>query len=444
MKINIICDYQKRAEYRRFKLQEPLLYLSSDARFGNAYFNPDNVSQILGQQLDSVSLDLCEIATYVYLADKALSRGQYDNWTRNLSFLVPVRNPKRWDSAKSALTNAVSMLSGDNIEFHFVQKRDGNVVREHSPDAGLPGLSDCVCLFSGGLDSFAGAVYLIKEGHRPLFASHYVSGLKNLQRKLLIAIENEFGRSFEHLQYRVTSRKTKHTRFPVKQKESSHRARSFLFLSFAAAAAATRGLSDIYICENGVLSLNVPISNARKGSRSTRHAHPLFLRYFNLLINSLYEREFSIQNPFQFWTKQQEAELLKDTNLYPMIKNTVTCWGYPNQTLRHKNSNHCGYCIPCIVRRVSLMSAGLSAYDDQYVLDVFNLNGHSKPAHARNIKDLIYFCQSFNNSSTTELLYRYPELIMVEVGTNNSREDKIEKIVSVYRKFAKEVLSVVG
>ena len=447
MKINIVCDYQLRPKYiRHFKFQKPVLHLSADPRFGNVYVNPQKISEALGRPLDSLSLDLCEIAAYVFTSDKSLPRGDYGKWTRNLSFLVPVRNPERWNSVKAILTNTVATLSGDNVEFHFVPKlaekgrdKDSSESQRSEREA-----SDCVCLFSGGLDSFAGAVYLIKQGLRPLFASHYVSSLKSLQGKLIAGIDQEFDREVEHFQYRVTSRKTKHTRFLFKNQESSHRARSFMFLSYAAVAAATRGLSDIYICENGVLSLNVPISDARKGTRSTRHAHPLFLQYFNQFINALYGRTFTVQNPFQFWTKGREAKLLEKTNLYPLIKDTVTCWGYPNQTLQYPDSNHCGYCVPCIVRRVSVKAAGLAAYDDQYVVDVFNLNGNSKEKHRRNIDDLIYFCQSFGPLSNAELIYRYPEFVMAEIGTSKGTEDRISKAISVYRKFAKEVLAVVN
>jgi 7-cyano-7-deazaguanine synthase in queuosine biosynthesis len=449
MKINIICDYQQRSEWsRRFAFQKSMLCLSADPRFGNVYVNPQNISRDLGRPLDSLSMDLCEIAAYMFMADKSFPRGDYGKWTRNLSFLVPVRNPERWNSVKAILTNTVATLSGDNIEFHFVKKASEKAGKKDSLETqpemqprDLPD-SDCVCLFSGGLDSFAGAVYLLKQGKRPLFASHYVSSLKSLQSKLIDGIEKDVGREIEHFQYRVTSRKTKHTRFPFKNEESSHRARSFLFLSYATVAAATRGVSDIYICENGVLSLNVPISDARKGTRSTRHAHPLFLQHFNQFINALYGRTFSVQNPFQFWTKGREAKLLEKTSLYPMIKDTVTCWGYPNQTLKYPDSNHCGYCIPCIVRRVSVKAAGLADYDDQYVVDVFNLNGNSKAKHLRNIEDLIYFCRSFVTLSNTELIYRYPELVMVEVGASDSQEDRISKIIAVYREFAKEVLDV--
>ena len=449
MKINIVCDYQIRSKYRRrFTFGKPVLHLSADPRFGNVYLNRQNISRDLGRSLDSLSMDLCEIAAYVFMADKSFKRGDYGKWTRGLSFLVPVRNPERWNAVKAVLTNAVATLSGDNIEFHFVKKTDtkpgkrDSVERRKETQTPDKHESDCVCLFSGGLDSFAGAAYLLKQGRNPLFASHYVSSLKSLQANLIRGIETEFHREVEHFQYRVTSRTTKNTRYKFENKESSHRARSFMFLSYAAVAAATRGISDIFICENGVLSLNIPISDARKGTRSTRHAHPLFLQYFNQFINALYNRTFSVQNPFQFWTKAQEARLLEKRKLHPLIKNTVTCWGYPNQTLKYPNSNHCGYCIPCIVRRVSVKAAGLAAYDDQYVIDVFNLKPNAPEKYSRNIEDLIYFCQSIETFSNTELIYRYPEFVMADFGPPNGTEDRISKAISVYRKFAKELLAV--
>ncbi len=420
------------------------MYVSADRRFGNVYLQAEKVERALSVRLDSASLDLCELAAFVYMADKAVPRGRYEKWTRNLSFLVPVRNVDKWNSVKEILTNTLATLSGDNVDFHFVKKveeKRGGKLPDSAPTV-KPAESDCTCLFSGGLDSFSGAVYLINQGRRPMFASHYVSALKGLQSDLMTAVQNQFERVFHHFQYRVTSRPNPRAPHPYKARESSHRARSFMFLSFATVAAAAHGLSDIYICENGILSLNVPISDARKGSRSTRHAHPLYLLYFNQLVNALYERQFNVQNPFFFWTKGEEAKLLLSTRLYPMIKNTVTCWGYPNQTLRYPNSNHCGYCIPCIVRRVSLLAAGLEKYDDQYVVDIFNLNGPTDEKYLRNIEDLTYFCESFATLSKTELLYRYPELVMVEVGPNPSNEDRVAKIIAVYKKFSEEFMSV--
>ena len=121
-----------------------------------------------------------------------------------------------------------------------------------------------------------------------------------------------------------------------------------------------------------MLSLNVPISDARKRSRSTPACAPLYLFHFNRSVNALYERKFNVQNPFFLQTKGEEIALLRTLGLESVIKDTVTCWGYPNQTCRYTNTRT----IAAIAYRVSfvwvsLIAAGMEDYDDQYVVDVF-------------------------------------------------------------------------
>jgi 7-cyano-7-deazaguanine synthase in queuosine biosynthesis len=349
---------------------------------------------------------------------------------------------------RTHLTNAITTLTGDSVQFKFTKRdEEKGPNKSVSVDKGESSDAlhyDCVSLFSGGLDSFAGAIYLLQQSRRPLFISHYVNALlRNVQSNLLNDLQIQFGPAFEHLQYKVTSKKTSDQRLNFKASESSHRARSFLFLSFATVAAAVRGVKHIYICENGVLALNVPLSEARKGSRSTRHAHPLYLKYFKRLIESLYGREFSILNPFLFWTKGKEAELVRSSGFSSALKDTVSCWGYPNQTIHFKDCNHCGYCIPCIVRRVSVTASGMVPFDDHYFYDVFAANVKIKKAQRRNIDDLVLFCQSVKSLSTNDLVYRYPEFFMIEADENPLPSDKVKEIVKVYKEFAKEVLAAV-
>jgi len=453
MYVHLICGSDLPSKSRlRIKPSDKAIYLSADDTFGNVYLNPKTIATALGVSLDPISLDLCEIAAYVYMGDKAVSRGKYEKWTRNLSFIVPVREPERWNSVKNILVSTVGTLSGDNVRFVFVPKSKQKVIKESKGKQSITSSSfepivfpdsDCSCLFSGGLDSFAGAAHLIQKGKRPIFASHYAGGqLKKKQSELLSSIQQRFETNFHHFQYRVSSRPNKRAPNSFEHKESSHRARSFLFMSFATIAAVAQGLSEIFICENGVLSLNVPISDARKGSRSTRHAHPLYLYNFNRLIDALYERKFHIENPFFFQTKGEEIGLLRTLGLDSVIKDTVTCWGYPNQMCAYSHTNHCGYCIPCIVRRVSMIAAGMKSKDDQYLVDVFGPRKLLTEKQLRNVEDLEYFCQSFSKLSKTELLYRYPELVMIESGNGSAEDGKLDMILRVYKKFAEEFLSV--
>lgn len=441
----IICDHRLRPEWRRLATRSSCVWLSTDPRQGNVYLDPAKLGEGLGGTLDPLVLDLCEVAAYVYLADKAVSRPRYENWVRDFSFHVPVRVPSRWNAVRSLLVNTVGTLSGDNVQFHFVQKRGPEAAprREGSPErppAAQP--ADCVSLFSGGLDSLAGTAYLAQQGRRPLLASHYVSGLKTVQRGLAEALGSRLGSSFEHFQYRVTSRSRSQARHPLVNRESSHRARSFLFLSLATAAAAVRGLREIFICENGVLALNVPLSEARKGTRSTRHAHPLYLAYFNQFVDALFERPFAVRNPFFYWTKREEVELLARHGLEGLIRDTVSCWGYPNLTIKHPNSKHCGICIPCLVRRVSVIGAGLELYDDRYITNAFAASRSLPLDKRRNVEDLVYFTERFVGSSKSELLRLFPELVMVQLGPDGVEGSRLDAMIGVYQRFARDVLAI--
>ena len=112
--------------------------------------------------------DLIEIATYVYVADQAVTRGGdgVDNlgadWRRRLLLSIPIRHPGFWQRPEvyAALVETLSFLSEDEYHFYFSQLDDGPNVQNYLPFSrggkGRP--VEEVALFSGGLDSVGGAV----------------------------------------------------------------------------------------------------------------------------------------------------------------------------------------------------------------------------------------------------------------------------------------------
>jgi hypothetical protein len=72
-------------------------------------------------------VDLLEIATYVYAADGAISRGGKTDsemgarWRRTLRFKIPVREPTLWGSepVSAALIETLSFLSDEQYAFDF-------------------------------------------------------------------------------------------------------------------------------------------------------------------------------------------------------------------------------------------------------------------------------------------------------------------------------------
>src|ERR1035437_5410783 len=87
-----------------------------------------DISSRLSSNVPDVLTDLVEIASYVYCADQAVTRGGEGvltfggRWRRNFIFHIPVRLPSIWASSSvlEALRKTLSVLSEDTYEFHFV------------------------------------------------------------------------------------------------------------------------------------------------------------------------------------------------------------------------------------------------------------------------------------------------------------------------------------
>ena len=64
----------------------------------------EDISKRLVKNVPDLLIDLVEIATYVYCADQATSRGgdaqvgMGSAWRRDFRFIIPVRNPNHWNN----------------------------------------------------------------------------------------------------------------------------------------------------------------------------------------------------------------------------------------------------------------------------------------------------------------------------------------------------------
>ena len=148
---------------------EKLLTLTLHGAAANVRLEIADISRRLLANLSDVHADLLEIASYIYAADSAISRGgKADSrlgatWRRKFRFVIPVRHPRLWssDPVTAALVETISFLSDDDYEFEFRQLEKPPPVEIYFP---LSGGEDAkfapseVLLFSGGLDSFAGTV----------------------------------------------------------------------------------------------------------------------------------------------------------------------------------------------------------------------------------------------------------------------------------------------
>lgn len=335
--------------------------------------------------------DLLDLAVLVYIADELVARASApDRWTRRFELVVPVRSPDLWARASPLLEETLRFLAGDDISFSWLP-------REQMPGFGshrkkLPGRFDTVCLFSGGIDSLLGAWRALTSGHRVILVGHQAEGITaSVQTKLAGALRARFPGAVTHIQCRAARALREQPTFPLPEKcEDSHRPRSFLFLGVAAAIAAATGIDRIWIPENGLIALNAPLQSSRVGTLSTRTAHPRFLDLFRRLIGALGVFGGAVQNPFLYLSK---TDMLRDLpeDVRALLPMTVSCAHAGHVRWEGaRGTYHCGYCVPCLYRRVAMIEAGLT---ERYVHDVFADLASLTPHKQRDFRALVRFAR---------------------------------------------------
>ena len=313
----------------------------------------------LGLVPTPAAFDLLVLATMVFAADTRIARRTeaQDSWTRKIQLSVPVASPERWANHTELLAKLLNFLTGDLWMLTFRQRP--NLVSDWLA-ASLP-LStphyDTVSLFSGGLDSLIGAIDQLETGQDPLLVSQHGDGpTSKAQGACFDYLENHYSnRKFS--QFKVWLR-FRHGIFPGVEGENTTRGRSFYF--FALAAFAGSGLVHEFIIrvpENGLISLNVPLDPLRLGSLSTRTTHPFYLKLWNELLVGL-DVPGRLENPYQFCTKgEMAAECQNQQLLQEIISLSMSCAAPGKARYLGKSPEHCGYCVPCLIRRAALHTA---------------------------------------------------------------------------------------
>jgi 7-cyano-7-deazaguanine synthase in queuosine biosynthesis len=353
----------------------------------------------LSWNADLLGLDFLMICASVYAIDKIVRRDATpDLWTRELDVEIPVRNPELWATASDGLSEAVSFLTGDRWNFEFVEAARNFSQRRSNRRVGAKGFpqSPAVCLLSGGLDSFIGAINLLNQhpDSKLLFVSHYdghVSGPATDQDNLRQLLSLKYSQRVRHLQVRtgVNAGESADGKYKF---ETSFRSRSLIFLGLAVYAALKVGNNvPVLIPENGPISLNMPLNPSRRGACSTRTVHPFFISSINNVLRSVGIPHI-VKNPYGFKTKgEMVKECVAPNVLAEGIALTNSCGkAGRKQHWKNKKARACGICVPCLLRRAALHFAGVEngiygneafSSDPSNFSDLHALLGlvHSKP-----------------------------------------------------------------
>jgi hypothetical protein len=299
--------------------------------------------------------DFLSIALAVFGTDRFLSRRDTaDGWTRLIVLEIDIADPDPWTAQSERIAAALRFLTGDIWHVRF-----------HSGGLGPPEFQaslsdrDCACLFSGGLDSLVGAIDLVAAGRRPLIVSQASPKEGPVQARLAQRI----GLAQHRFEGRVTER-------AAPPYEPCSRARSVLFIAYGTLAATALGGGDgasveLVIPENGLISVNPPLTRRRLGSLSTRTTHPHFLALLQEIVDEA-GIGVAFVNPYN---DKSKGEMLLECG-YPIAE--VAAASYSCSKGKRLNM-HCGRCVPCLIRRAAFHRAGIADHT-RYAADDLTRN----------------------------------------------------------------------
>ena len=294
--------------------------------------------------------DFVTIALSVAAIDNAMSRQKsVDGWTRNIHATISLSDPTPWNLQCDSLQKAFHFLTGDYWCLDFISDGWAPFKRPNNISTSLVD-ADCICLLSGGLDSFIGAINLQEQHKKPLFVSQITRADASIQRELAMLLNA----SARHVALSFSSKS------PCQETEKSTRGRSIVFFAYALLATSlirNNQCEDIEIVvpENGFISLNIPMNSGRMGSFSTKTTHPIYLGFIQRIWKEVQIRSI-LKMPYQFMTKGKMLTRCSNKKLLEQgAFLTASCGKYA-----HYGRRHCGRCLPCLVRRAAFLQAKMA------------------------------------------------------------------------------------
>ena len=355
----------------------------------NYWFNPNSLTRLFCQPLPSRAADLLDVLMTIYTADR-LSRRDFrgaNTGQRHIHVKLGVRDPELWNESKmvAKCQEFLYWLSEDVWSFHFIRRQAAPYSAELDRFLFRLPLEHpvTVSLFSGGLDSLAGLATHMQDnnsGSHILVSGYTHNRLAERQRLQIKHIrQSMFGRDLSSAKPTVC-----HIGVPFglhkpigQQEEKGQRTRGLVFLGFGAVAALQAGTDTLWVYENGIGALNLPLNETQLGVDNYRGVHPRSLMMAEDFIGLALDQPLHIRNPYLFLTKAELCKALRPTGLAGAVPYTVSCDSFP---LRVPNKPQCGFCTSCILRRQSLFSAGEKDFDTDFsyqcnvLTDGFNID----------------------------------------------------------------------
>ncbi len=438
---SVWCGSKEEAQQHRKKSS---LYLNSLPPDQNVFLKAENISRKLAQNIPSIAYDLLEVASYIYSTDQSKSRGgktfpnDGQNWYRQYELNIPVRNPDLWNqrSVKDSLTKLMRFISDDNYKFTF--RRLGYDIPKDAyfdfTDQGTWFNPDSILLFSGGLDSLAGAIEELSDPQRKiLLVSHRpVAKIDKIQKGLVDKLIDKFDAESRILHVPVWVNKVSKI-----TKDNTQRSRSFLYSSIACAISMMVNRREIKFYENGIISCNLPISEQLVNARASRSTHPISLKLMSEFFSSLMKEEFKVSNPYFQKTKSDVVELYKTHRATDLIKESRSCTHTRSTTILH---THCGVCSQCVERRLAVLWNGLEGVEpeEMYEIRLFQ-DSLNKPEDKQMVENYIQHARILEELAIESFFEKFPDCLNTMNALPGTKFEAGQALYDLHHKHGQQV-----
>lgn len=437
----ILCNSAPKSLVRRKKSDKESFLLSYEDKGRVRLQLPDFVRSV--GTLSPRVLDLLEIAAYVFAADRLIDRGSkdsliYDSWSRSLHFGIKVRDIDFWSQTQTQekLCELLLFITGDR-EYRFSFMGGHNTARTHLFDGEEfllePQKPHHVMLFSGGLDSLAGAVERLSTSDETICLISHRSqpSTTRTQNSLFKTLHQRFPNRVKHYAFScglMNGRAVSETQ----------RTRTFLYGSIAYALASALSQNAFSFYENGITSLNFSRRQDAINSRASRTTHPKTMRLLGEFLSHVSSQSFTVENVYRWKTKAEVLEILDKHNAASLISSSVTC---SKTSMAHEDHTHCGGCFQCVDRRFSASATNLSEYDPPalYSLDFIN-EAITDPESKTALIDYARLGIQFAKESSDNFYDRYLTEIADVVGPDDDDNDVVAKLCDLVKRFGKQTV----
>jgi 7-cyano-7-deazaguanine synthase in queuosine biosynthesis len=338
----------------------------------------------------SLAQDLMTVVGVTKYADRNITRHHASGWGRSLTVEVPVFDIDLWSSTavQTAITDCLNYLTGDEWHFNFTRRRK-RAIPSGQMSAPLSLTEPYVFIpYSHGLDSYAQLRILQQRepSARVVCVHTDTRGAEKTWKQLY---RKNRDNNFHTIPIPVSVDTLQHG-------ERSFRTRPFTYYLLAAYGAILHADSRVLIPENGQGSLGGSLVTL--GAEAPhRSCHPGFTHRLTAFIYAITDKKVTFEHPALFQTKGEVLSTLFTAEPDPdtWLKEHWSC----SHDHRHASVDgvrmHCGVCGNCILRRVSIKTAGLTTYEKyKYAdltattLDKAVLGNHETPRSIHAFEDL--------------------------------------------------------